>query len=184
MRYKKIKLMLVFLSVFLVVGLVSSVSARSFYVEPRDRFPISSTTFISFDDDISLSTLYKNDRVWIFGDYSFHVFSANMTINNFFLNNILEFTVTRSAGSSVSTIYVDDLGEPSSVVGSASWSFDDVTAILTINVDHASAQVVDVYWDILGGDVASRGEILAAAVVASFILIGAVILFLIASRRR
>lgn len=148
---------------------------------PRAYFRSSSTSLINFDDDITLSALYQENNIWYFGDYSFQVSAANMTINNFFLNNILEFTVSRDAGSSVSTIYVDELGEPSSVVGAASWSFDDVTAILTINVDHASAQVVDVYWD---ADIPSRGEFMAAAVVASFILIPLAILILLALSRR
>jgi len=174
---------LVFLPVFLVL-LVSSVSARSYYVPPRAYFRSSSTTLINFENEQTLSTLYQEDNIWCFGDYRFQVDNANMTINNFFLNNILEFTVTRAAGSSVSTVYVNDLGEPSSVVGSESWSFDDDTAVLTINVDHASAQVVDVYWDILGEDVASRGEFIAAFVVGAFILVPLIFIIVLATRRK
>jgi len=49
--------------------------------------------------------------------------------------------------TSTTKIYVGDKGSPDSVTGESSWSYDEGTRILTINVIHASPAEVVIDWE-------------------------------------
>jgi len=63
-------------------------------------------------------------------------------------NNRLNFTISAPSGITSSTrIYVGDKGEPTSVSGADSWSYDDSVKILTINVAHSDSAQIIISWE-------------------------------------
>jgi hypothetical protein len=64
-----------------------------------------------------------------------------------YVNDVLSLTITASTGvTTVTKIYVGSTGEPKSVSGATSHSYDATSKVLTINVVHASPATVDVTW--------------------------------------
>ena len=63
----------------------------------------------------------------------------------------LTFTVSASSGTiSATEVYCGSKGEPTSVSGAGSWSFNASTRICTINIVHSSSQEIIVSWEFGG----------------------------------
>jgi hypothetical protein len=105
-------------------------------------------TYISFNTQKTFNDIYRKNSYWYFEGYGFQVQDANMTITDFFQIDIdiLKFSVAKPSGTSISKIYVGDKGQPSSITGAASWSYDAPTKILTIYVSHSSTVNIEVQW--------------------------------------
>jgi len=105
------------------------------------------TTTIGFNTDRIFTSIYRMNNYWYFNGYGFQVQNANMTINTFFDNEQLSFTLTGETGNTSTTnIYTHGTGRPTNVYGSTSWSYNSATDILTITVLHSSTQEITVLW--------------------------------------
>lgn len=64
-----------------------------------------------------------------------------------FSNDVLTLNIVGESGTtSTIEVYCGDKGEPTSVSGASSWSYDSETKIVTINVLHTSSKEVIVYF--------------------------------------
>jgi len=104
-------------------------------------------TYINFENTQTLTTAYRQGDYWFFDSYRFQVQNANLTINKYFQNLQLIFTVSAGSGvDSTTHIYIPGKSSPNNVTGATTWSFDWATSILTVNVHHASSQQIVASW--------------------------------------
>jgi len=74
------------------------------------------------------------------------ILTTNEITSSSYSNGKLTLTI-RGAGTSTTEVYVGDKGEPQSVSGATSWSYDDSTKILTILCNHAQQSMeIDAVW--------------------------------------
>ena len=112
----------------------------------------SQDTYINFATAQTFNTLLRANGYWYFNDYRFQVQNANMTINSFFVDNQLTFTLDAGSGeTSITKIYLGDLGEPQQILIDGTRSpinYNSGTKILTITVTHSSLASVIVDWSV------------------------------------
>jgi len=122
----------------------------SIYAYSNWKFAIPSyNTYINFAQTTTLSSAYRIGNYWYFNGYKFTVQNANLTINKFFTDNTLRFTLYAGTGTtSTTTIYIPNKGKPSSVTGALTWSYDAATETLTITAVHNSPVTVEIVWNI------------------------------------
>lgn len=73
--------------------------------------------------------------------------SANVTITKLFENHQFRLSISGNSGATSTTqVYCGSKGEPISVSGATSWSYDSATKICTITVTHSSSQEVTIHW--------------------------------------
>jgi len=73
--------------------------------------------------------------------------SANVTITKLFENHQFRLSISGSSGAiSTTQIYCGSKGEPTSVSGATSWSYDSATRICAVTVTHSSSQEVTIDW--------------------------------------
>ncbi len=71
---------------------------------------------------------------------------ANITSTSYVLNK-LNLTINSPSGTTSTTlIYVDDKGEPPTVSGATTWSYNNETKIVTTNILHTGPQQVTLDW--------------------------------------
>ena len=126
---------------------IISVSSNYYFGLP------SQDTYINFATAQTFNTLLRANGYWYFNDYRFQVQNANMTINSFFVDNQLTFTLDAESGeTSITKIYLGDLGEPQRIlvngVDTRPINYDSGTRILTITVTHSSLASVIVDWSV------------------------------------
>ena len=61
---------------------------------------------------------------------------------------ILTLSISKSSGTSTSKVYCGSKGEPTTVTGATSSSYDPATKICTITVTHSSSQTITLDWSI------------------------------------
>jgi len=145
MRYQK--LTLVFLTVFLFLTLTSHAYA-TITVPTNVYFGLPNYhTYINFDTSETFTTIQRENNYWRFNNYKFQVQNGNLTITKFFTDNQLIFNVTAPSATTTTTrIYCGNQGKPATVTGATSWSYNDLTNILTVNILHSSPQQIIVEW--------------------------------------
>ena len=136
---------ILFLSVSFVHATIT-VSSNYYFGLP------SQDTYINFATAQTFNTLLRANGYWYFNDYRFQVQNANMTINSFFVDNQLTFTLDAESGeTSITKIYLGDLGEPQQILIDGTRSpinYNSGTKILTITVTHSSLASVVVDWSV------------------------------------
>ena len=114
---------------------------------------IQYTTFSSQDLD-DLNDNYKMSNI----PYVQNITNGGITALSY-LSGKTTFTVESSSGTtSITKLHSNCRGDPVSVTGATSWSYNPATNILTIIVTHSSAQIVEVHWPTLG-DVNRDGSV-------------------------
>lgn len=78
--------------------------------------------------------------------------SSGIIVFMSFSEDKLTIKLTGETGTTSTTIYVAEKGEPTSVIGTTSWIYNASSKILTIIVVHSSPEEVEVLWEVLGGD--------------------------------
>lgn len=141
---------------FLTVSLALTVLVKCAYsnaeVSPTWHFGLPSLdTYINFESTQNLTTIQRQNNYWTFDSYQFQVQNANLTINKFFEDRQLIFTVNASTGvNSTTRVYIPGKSAPEEVDGATSWTFDWETGILTVNVQHSSPEEITATWSQIG----------------------------------
>ena len=108
-------------------------------------------TYITFNTQKTFSNSCRENNYWYFDGYGFQVQAANITITDYFqtATNILKFSITApSETTSTTKIYVSNKGQPSTIIGATSSSYDIPTKILTMHVSHHSTANIELQWGI------------------------------------
>lgn len=102
-------------------------------------------------------------------DYNTTLTSASYTTNQ------LTFNISASAGvTSTTEVYCGSHGEPTSVSGATSWSYNGASQVATVRVLHQSTETVSLRWtdyERTRNVIVSRGLIAISLVSVSFVLI-------------
>lgn len=170
MKWNKQKLVIAIFIVTALMILAQSAHAPTSQTHSLDTKG-SDGSYFNFDNDCNLwfdaEQIYLGDSngLWTWlgsygirfynlrmdGDsistWSIYVDSANVTINDFFKDNKLAFTVTAPTWTvSTTQVYCGDYGKPASVTGALSWSYNFATNIVTVNILHFSSQQIELEW--------------------------------------
>ena len=146
-------------------SLVFSVSSGGYDTYIWANKPSGSGTWYVYDDLNRRAKIYEDltDKVgfWVehgrtytlrstkldgsIDSYSPHyadIMSSSLTTNK------LTFTISAPSGTTSTTkVYVGDKGEPTSVSGATSWSYDDTSKILSITRLHSSPATIEIlFW--------------------------------------
>lgn len=81
------------------------------------------------------------------GGITFNSTTAEISATpTFTIDYKLTFKVNKTSGTSNTTIYHASLGDPHTVIGASSWSYNNVSKILSVIVAHSSEVEVAVLW--------------------------------------
>jgi hypothetical protein len=148
---------------FGIVASAKNVEAHTITIPPNVYFHLwQQNTYINFASTTTLDNLTQtNDKLYL-NQYWFSVENANLTISKFFTTYQLIFIVDApSQNTSITRVYVDDWGQPTSVCAAnatLTWSYDASTKILEFEIIHSSSVETTVDWRI-PGDVNGDGII-------------------------
>ncbi len=119
-------------------------------------------TYINFAATRSLNNIIQTKDKIYFDQYWFSVENANLTVLKFFTSYQLIFAINAPSQSiSITKVYVDEWGEPTSVYassGTLTWSYDQSVKMLTFTATHSSRVEISVDWRITG-DIDRDGDV-------------------------
>lgn len=130
---------------FLIFSAIPSIFAN-FYVSVNNFFGFGTNCYINFNSPQVFSNIYRLNGYWYFDGYGFQVENANITITQFFISNQLKFTLYADSGISTTRIYLNVLGQPTSISGANTSSYNPSTKILTLTASHDSPVDIITSW--------------------------------------
>jgi len=80
-----------------------------------------------------------------FGGVIINATTGELTKLPTYQNQMLKFYVM-DTGTSITTIYASDKGEPYGIIGEQTWSYNDTTKMVRVAVAHSSEEEVEVSW--------------------------------------
>jgi len=137
-----------FLTFLCLLYFIPFVSAHDITVPTNVYFGFGNACYINFNTQQTFGIIKREDNYWYFNGYGFQVQNGNMTITDFgFARDKLVFILNAPSGTiSTANIYVRDKGKPLNVRGTANWTYNEVTKVLTVYVTHKSPQQIEVLW--------------------------------------
>jgi len=143
-------------------GLITLASAHNLTIPPNTFLgsPLFNTK-IGFTTTQTFSDVYRTGDAnstwqswWFIDGYAFQAVNLNISITQFFVADVLEFSVT-GTNAGVLKVYNPSDGEPVTATGVSTYTFDPATAITTLNYPVAGTFTVD--WNAInnggsGGD--------------------------------